>query len=255
MPSTAPAIPALIIPALDEEPVIGLTLSRVPKDLFRTIIVADNGSTDRTAVVARSHGAIVVHAPERGYGNACLRAIGALPEEIDVLVFMQADLSEDPEEARLLLAPITGGRADLVIGSRALGHAEPGALLPHQIFGNWLAASIVSWLYGFRYTDLGPFRAIRRDALTRLDLRETSYGWTIEMQVRAIEERLRIVEMPVSYKRRAAGENKVSGNALASVQAGIVIISTIVRLWWRRHARARLRSASSRGSQASSWRR
>jgi glycosyltransferase involved in cell wall biosynthesis len=221
---------ALVIPALNEQDVIGQTLSRVPRSLFRLIMVVDNGSTDHTAEIARAGGADVVYEQERGYGAACLRALAALPAGIETLVFLQADGSEDPSEASLLLAPIHDGRADLVIGSRTLGNAEEGALLPHQVFGNWLATFLVRCIYGFRYTDLGPFRAIRRDALERLHMRDRNYGWTIEMQVRALQERLRVLEVPVSYRRRAAGVNKVSGNLKASILAGVKILWTILRL-------------------------
>jgi glycosyltransferase involved in cell wall biosynthesis len=230
---------ALVIPALNEEAVIALTLRSVPEDLYRTIVVADNGSTDGTARIAASMGALVTYEPERGYGATCLRALANLPADIDIVVFMQADLSEDPAEARCLLAPIKDGRADMVIGSRTMGSATPGALLPHQIFGNWLSISLIRLLYGYRYTDLGPYRAIRRDALERLRMSDRNYGWTIEMQVRAIEEKLRILEVPISYRLRAAGENKVSGNLFASVRAGIKIVSTIFRLWWRRRSASR----------------
>jgi glycosyltransferase involved in cell wall biosynthesis len=221
---------ALIVPALNEEPVIGQMLDAVPRSLYSAILVADNGSTDRTAAVAAAHGATVVSQPERGYGAACLRALDALPPEIEVVVFMQADLSEDPAEARLLLAPLENNTADLVIGTRTQGTAEPGALLPHQEFGNWIATFLIRVLYRHRYTDLGPFRAIRREALDRLKMRERNYGWTIEMQVRAIEQGLRIVEAPVHYRKRVAGENKVSGNWKASLAAGYKIIATLVRI-------------------------
>ena len=228
--SPAGARAALIIPALNEEDVVATTLRRVPPSLFRTIVVADNGSTDRTAEIARAEGARVVHEPERGYGAACLRALAALPPDVDAVVFMQADASEDPAEAPLLLAPIREGRADLVIGSRTLGQAEPGALLPHQAFGNRLATFLVQCVYRHRYSDLGPFRAIRRDALERLKMRDRGYGWTIEMQVRALQHGLRIIEVPVSYGKRMAGEGKISGNLKASIQAGVKIIWTIFKL-------------------------
>lgn len=225
---------ALIIPALNEEPVIGQTLQTVPRSLYSTVIVVDNGSTDRTAELASAHGAIVLREPERGYGAACLRALAALPQDIEAVVFMQADLSEDPEEARLLLDPIAAGAADLVIGSRTMGSADPGALLPHQELGNWIATSLIRLFYGYRYTDLGPFRAIRRDVLERLSMRDRNYGWTIEMQIRALEEGLRVMEVPIRYRNRAAGVNKVSGNLTASFKAGYKIISTILRLYFRR---------------------
>lgn len=214
---------------------IGLTLRRIPESLYATVIVADNGSTDRTVDTARENGATVVSIPEKGYGAACLAAIAKLPPNVDVVVFMQADLSETPEEAEQLLAPIYDGRADLVLGSRTMGQVAAGALLPHQIFGNWLATRMIHLLYGHRYSDLGPFRAIRRESLNRLGMRDRNYGWTIEMQVRALEEGLRVTEVPVSYRVRVAGENKVSGNLRVSIVAGWKIISTVLRLWLRRH--------------------
>ena len=229
MPVSASAT-ALIIPALNEEPVIGRMLAAIPPGLYRQIIVADNGSTDQTSQVAGGCGAVVVREPERGYGAACLKAIAALPDDIEIVVFQQADASEDPEDARALLAPIVAGEADLVIGSRALGRADRGALLPHQEFGNRLATTLIRWIWGHRYTDLGPFRAITRDALRRLGMRDRNYGWTVEMQVRALQEKLRVVEVPVRSKVRAAGVNKVSGNWKASLRAGQVILTTIARL-------------------------
>ena len=220
---------ALIIPALDEEPAIGQTLDRVPRDLYREIIVADNGSHDRTAEIARAHGATVVSEPERGYGAACLRAISALPRNVEAVVFMDADASDDPAEAVLLLEPIYEGRADLVIGSRTLGQAEKGALEPHQVLGNRLATAIIRAFYGHRYTDLGPFRAIRTEALQRLAMRDRNYGWTIEMQIKALRHKLRVVEVPVSYRRRV-GVSKISGNWRASIAAGAKIIWMAFRL-------------------------
>ena len=234
MSPAKPTTAALIIPALNEEAVIGLTLGRIPSSLYSTILVADNGSTDRTAEVARSHGATVVSIAERGYGAACLAAMAHLPPGAGAVVFMQADLSEAPEEAAVLLAPIYEGRADLVLGSRTMGNVAEGALLPHQVFGNWLATRLIRLFYGYSYTDLGPFRAIRRDALFALDMRDRNYGWTIEMQVRALERGLRVMEVPVSYRVRVAGENKVSGNLKASLRAGVKIIWTVLRLWLRR---------------------
>ena len=219
----------LIIPALDEEPAIGQTLDGVPRDLYREIIVADNGSRDRTAEIARAHGATVVTERQRGYGAACLRAIAALPKSIEAVVFMDADASDDPAEAAQLLEPIYQGRADLVIGSRTLGKAEKGALEPHQVLGNRLATGIIRACYGHRYTDLGPFRAIRAEALQRLAMRDRNYGWTIEMQIKALRHKLRVVEVPVSYRRRV-GVSKISGNWRASIAAGVKIIWTAFRL-------------------------
>lgn len=222
--------PALVIPALNEEEAIRRTLGLVPPSLFRAVIVVDNGSTDRTAEAARAAGAEVVVEPERGYGAACLRALRVLPEDVDAVVFLQADGSEDPAEAPRLLAPVYEGRADLVIGSRTLGAAEPGALPPHQVLGNKLATWLIRLLFGHRYTDLGPFRAVRREALDWLGMRDRNYGWTVEMQVRALQRGLRVAEAPVSYRKRAAGRGKVSATVGGSLRAGAKILWTIVRL-------------------------
>ena len=226
-----PIITVLIIPALDEEPALGLTLARVPKRLYQQIIVADNGSRDRTAEIARQAGATVVTEPERGYGAACLRALASLPPEAETVVFMDADSSDDPSEAASLLEPILKGRADFVLGSRTLGKAEKGSLQPHQRFGNKLATFLIRVLFGYRYTDLGPFRAIRVEALRKLDMRDRNYGWTIEMQIKAVRHKLRIEEVPVSYRNRI-GVSKVSGNLKASVLAGIKILWTVFRYRW-----------------------
>jgi glycosyltransferase involved in cell wall biosynthesis len=220
---------ALIIPALNEEESLPRLLRSLPPSLFQLVVVADNGSTDNTREVARRGGAMVVTQRERGYGAACLAAISALPPEIDTLVFLQADCSEDPAEATHLLQPIAQNRADLVIGSRTLGNAERGSLEPHQAFGNWLATRLIFWLWGHQYTDLGPFRAIRRDSLERLAMKDRNFGWTVEMQVKALQHRLRIQEVPVSYFRRV-GHSKISGNLSASIRAGWKILSTIFRL-------------------------
>jgi glycosyltransferase involved in cell wall biosynthesis len=218
----------LIIPALNEEPAIGLTLGRVPRVLYKEIIVADNGSSDRTAEIARNAGATVVSEPQKGYGSACLRAMASLPPEVDTVVFMDADSSDEPSEAAILLEPILNGRADFVLGSRTLGKAEKGSLQPHQRFGNELATFLIRLLFGHRYSDLGPFRAIRLDALRKLDMQDRNYGWTIEMQIKAVQHRLRIEEVPVSYRNRI-GVSKVSGNLKASVMAGVKILWTVFR--------------------------
>ncbi len=221
---------ALIIPALDEEEAIGGALDAVPAGLFETIVVVDNGSRDSTAEVARAHGATVVSEPRRGYGAACLRGIAALPDSIEAVAFMDADGSDDPAEARALLEPLERGEADLVIGSRELGEAEAGALTPQQRFGNRLTVTLVRWLFGARYTDLGPFRAIRRESLETLEMRDRDYGWTIEMQIKAARRGLRVVEVPVSYRRRAAGRSKVSGSLWGGMAAGVKILWTVARL-------------------------
>ena len=220
---------ALIIPALNEESSLRTVLGDLPEGLFDEAIVVDNGSTDATAQVAAEAGATVVSEPRRGYGSACLAGIAALPPAVDAVVFMDADGSDIPLEARQLLEPIVRDEADLVIGSRVLGRAEAGALSPHQRFGNRLAVGLVKLLYGRGYTDLGPFRAIRRSALERLGMRDRDFGWTIEMQIKALKEDLRIVERPVSYRRRRAGRSKVSGNLWGSVAAGVKILWTVAR--------------------------
>lgn len=222
----------LIVPALNEEAAIGQTLDRVPKGLYQQILVGDNGSIDRTAEVARTHGATVVFEPERGYGAACLRALAAAPDA-EIVVFMDADASDEPAEAPLLLAPILEGRADFVIGSRVLGRADPGAIQPHQRFGNRLATLLLRVIYGHRYTDLGPFRAIRASSLRELGMRDRNYGWTVEMQIKALRHGLRVIEVPVTYHRRI-GVSKVSGNLKGSVLAGIKIIWLVFRLAFSR---------------------
>ncbi len=218
----------LIIPARNEECSIGRVLAEVPRGLYRRILVVDNGSTDRTAEVARATGAAVLPEPVRGYGRACLRAVRALQADTDVVVFMDGDGSDVPGEAIALLRPILDNEADLVAGSRVLGNAENGALAPHQRFGNRLATACINLLYGHRYTDLGPFRAIRASSLRALDMRDTGYGWTVEMQTKALRRGLRVVEVAVSYRRRI-GESKISGRLLPSLAAGAKILWTVVK--------------------------
>jgi len=219
----------LIIPALDEEQAIGPTLDAIPWELYRQVLVADNGSRDRTAEIARAHGATVVSEPRRGYGAACQRGLAAVQPGAEAVVFMDADSSDDPREASLLLAPIFEGRADLVLGSRTLGIVEKGAVLPHQVFGNRLATALIRLIYGYRFTDLGPFRAVRMESLERLGMRDRNYGWTVEMQIKAVRQGLRIAEVPVTYRKRI-GQSKISGSPWASMRAGIKIVWTVLRL-------------------------
>lgn len=221
---------ALIIPALNEAEAIGPMLDELPAGLFAEIIVADNGSRDTTSAVAASRGVRVVLEPRRGYGSACLRALGEVAPDMDAVVFMDADGSDLPSEIGRLLDPIRRREADLVIGSRALGNAEPGSLNAHQRFGNRLAAFLVRLIFGHRYTDLGPFRAIRLSSLRQIGMKDPDYGWTVEMQIRALAHGLRVIEVPVSYRRRRGGRSKISGTVWGSVSAGVKILWTIGRL-------------------------
>ncbi len=225
---------ALIIPVLNEEAAIGPTLDALRGAALDQLIVVDNGSTDRTAEVARAHGAEVVAEPRRGYGSACLAGMAALRPEITVVAFMDGDGSDDPADLPRLLDPILRGEAEMVLGSRVLGSLEAGALTPQQRFGNALATGLLRLFHGARYTDLGPFRAIRRDALERLRMRDTNYGWTVEMQIKAARHKLRVKEIPVSYRRRRAGQSKISGTIRGTFSAGMKIIWTILRYSLRR---------------------
>lgn len=218
----------VVIPAYNEAESLPRVLAAIPSSLVSEVVVVDNASTDDTAAVAQAGGARVVREERRGYGYACAAGASALGP-VDVVVQLDADYSDDPAELPLLLAPLEAGQADLVIGSRELGTCEPGALAPHQRFGNWLTAQIMRQLYGVRVTDLGPFRAIRRPVLDRLALAERTYGWSVEMMVKAARGGFRIVEVPVSYRRRYAGQSKVSGTFKGSLKAGVVIIGTSVR--------------------------
>jgi glycosyltransferase involved in cell wall biosynthesis len=221
---------SLVIPAYNEQDVIGTTLLRLPSGIFSQVIVADNGSTDRTREIALAAGARVVSTASRGYGAACLAVLAMEElEDGEVLVFLQADGSEDAAESSLLTRWIASGEADLVIGSRVLGVATAGSLRPHQRLGNWLATRLVRLFWGVKFTDLGPFRAIRAGTLRRLGMRDRDYGWTVEMQVRAAQLGLRCVEVPVRYGLRIAGEEKVSGNWRASAMAGWKILYVVFR--------------------------
>ncbi len=219
---------AVVIPARNEAGAIGRVLAELPRDQVGDVIVVDNGSTDGTAETARASGARVVAEPRAGYGRACLAGLAALRPETEVIVFLDADHSDHPEELPKLLDPIRRGQADLVIGSRTR-QAQRGSLTPQQRFGNWLACRLMRWLFGARYTDLGPFRAVRRQALDRLKMADQTYGWTVEMQVKAALRGLRVVEVPVAYRPRI-GRSKISGTVVGSARAGVGIVRTIFRL-------------------------
>ncbi len=234
---------AILIPALDEEGPLARVLADLPRAgdtvpladglsmTLARIVVVDNGSRDRTAQVARDAGAQVVPEPRRGYGQACLAGLDWLAKSPpDVVVFLDADHSDDPRELPLVLAPIAAGRAQLVIGSRVLGVHEPGAFTPVQAFGNRLSAWLMKLLWGASFTDLGPFRAIRWDVLTRLRMRDRDYGWTVEMQTRALQLGVVSTEVAVSYRRRRLGRSKVAGTLRGVLGAGTKILFTIARV-------------------------
>jgi glycosyltransferase involved in cell wall biosynthesis len=221
----------VVIPARDEIRSLPLVLADLPRALVRDVIVVDNGSKDGTGEAAGALGCVVIREPRRGYGSACLAGLGHLGSRVDppdLVAFLDADHSDHADELPRLIQPIAEGRADLVIGSRALGTRERGALLPQQRFGNALAAFLIRRLYGVRVTDLGPFRVIRWDALLKLDMNDRDYGWTAEMQVKALKAGLRYVEVPVSYRRRA-GKSKIAGTFRGTVGAGLKILYTVIR--------------------------
>lgn len=221
---------AVVMPALNEAGVIGATLATIPRDIVDAVWVADNGSTDRTAAEAEAHGARVVREPRRGYGAACQSALRAMkgPSAPDIVVFVDADGSQPVDELRRVLEPIAEDRAELVIGVRRFG-ATPA----HVSLGNRLACSILRWLTGHKFHDLGPFRAVRFEALTRLGLTDPDYGWNVEMQARALGAGLRVLEVPVSHRPRQAGRSKISGSLSGTLRAGAKILMTAAREGWR----------------------
>ena len=221
---------SVIIPALDEEAVIGQVVRAVPSDLVQQVIVVDNGSRDRTAEVAQVAGARVVREPRRGYGAACRAGIQAATEA-EVIVFCDGDGSDDPVEMPSILRPIFEDQADMVIGARTW--CEEGALTPQQRIGNQLVLSLVRLLYGLKLTDLGPFRAIKADVLRDLQMEHRTYGWPVEMVVKAAKKRYRIVEVPTSCRKRI-GRSKVAGTVRGSLLAGYHLLFTTLRYAWRR---------------------
>jgi glycosyltransferase involved in cell wall biosynthesis len=223
----------IIIPALDEEKSIGHVLADLPADYIREVIVVDNNSKDATADRARAGGATVLFEAERGYGAACLKGMAYIREQgpdpdKTIIVFIDGDYSDHPEQVHRVIKPIVENRADLVIGSRRLGMAERGSLTPQQVFGNWLATFLIRQIYRFRYTDLGPFRAITWGALEKIGMTDRNYGWTVEMQIKALQRGLRVTEVPVDYRKRI-GRSKVSGTLKGTILAGYKIILTIIR--------------------------
>jgi glycosyltransferase involved in cell wall biosynthesis len=222
---------SVIIPALnEEEPIAAVVCECFATGLAKEIIVVDNGSTDRTAERARSAGAKVVSEPMRGYGRACAAGVRSLSPNCDIVVFLDGDGSDCPEFIPQLVDPIARGTHDFVIGSRTRGKREPGSMNAQQIFAGRFAGWLLSILYGVRYTDMSPFRAIRRDALEKLSMREKTYGWNLEMQMRAARAGLRILEVPVNHRCRTGGVSKVSGTFRGTFVAGARIIATLIRI-------------------------
>src|SRR5262245_16036525 len=216
---------AVVIPALNEEQAIGLVLDELPAVACDTIVV-DNGSSDRTAAVARAHGARVILEPRRGYGQACLAGVAAAGD-VDAIAFREADHSDYPAQLTEVLAPILAGRADLVIGSRQRGQRSRGAHPWHAVLGTRACVLLMNALIGTRATDLGPFRAITSAALRRLDMRDRDFGWTVEMQAKAQRRGLRVVEVPVDYRARV-GRSKISGTLMGTLRAGAKIVGRIL---------------------------
>ncbi len=221
----------VIIPALNEERSIAQVIGDIPRDLVTEIVVVDNGSTDSTARIASSCGATVVNEERKGYGQACLAGINHMKNSSytpDIIVFLDGDYSDYPGEMKTLLSPVTEDGYDLVIGSRTVGERQKGALLPQALVGNYVATRLIKLFYGVSFTDLGPFRAIKYDKFLSLDMKDKTFGWTVEMQIKAAKKGFRCTEVPVSYRKRI-GTSKVTGTITGSVMAGVKIIWMIFR--------------------------
>ena len=221
----------VIIPAFNEENAVGKVIEEIPKEEVAEIIVVNNASTDETESVARSKGATVLTEAVPGYGRACLRGIDYLKTaetKTDVVVFLDADYSDYPQELPKLVSPIIQEDYDLVIGSRALGERQQGSMTFPQIFGNWLATNLLKLFYGANFTDLGPFRAIKYHSLLDLNMQDKTYGWTVEMQLKAVKKHMRCTEVPVNYRVRT-GQSKISGTIRGTIMAGYKILWTIFR--------------------------
>ena len=221
----------VIIPAFNEEHSVGKVLNQIPRELVEEIIVVNNASTDETESEAKKGGATVLNEPVPGYGRACLKGMDYIfssEPKPDIIVFLDADYSDYPEEMPKLIEPIAKDRQDLVIGSRTKGVRERGSMTIQQLFGNWLATRLLKLFYSADFTDLGPFRAIRYESLLKLGMVDKTYGWTVEMQLKAAKQKLKIVEVPVDYRKRI-GKSKISGTMTGTVKAGYKIIATILK--------------------------
>lgn len=216
----------VIIPAFNEEQSLPKVINEIP-DFVDEIVVADNGSNDNTVAVAKKSGATVVTEIERGYGAACLKAVDYIKNKsYDIIVFLDGDYSDHPEEMNLVVEPIIKNDFDLVIGSRMLGKREKGAMLPQAIFGNWLATFLIKLFWKYHFTDLGPFRAIKYSSLLKLNMQDRNFGWTVEMQIKAAKQKMKTTEVPVSYRKRI-GKSKVTGTLKGTIKASVKILYLI----------------------------
>lgn len=221
----------VVIPAFNEENSVGKVVRDIPKDWVDEVIVVDNNSSDQTERAASQQGATVLRESKQGYGAACLKGLSyveAMDVKPDIVVFLDADYSDYPEELPLVVNPIIKENMDLVIGSRALGERERGSMTFPQVFGNWLATTLLRWFYGVRFTDLGPFRAVKYESLKKINMVDTNYGWTVEMQLKAAKLKMNCTEVPVNYRQRI-GQSKVSGTVKGAVSAGYKILYTIFK--------------------------
>jgi len=220
----------VVIPAYNEEESVPLVVKDIPGNV-RNIVVVNNNSSDNTSANAKEAGAIVIDQPLQGYGNACLKGIeyvNSLAQHPDIIVFLDADYSDHPDELNKVVSPILNDQVDMVIGSRALGAREKGSMMPQQRFGNWLATGMIKLFYGHRFTDLGPFRALKFDKLLELKMQDKTYGWTVEMQVKAVKLKFNCAEVAVNYRQRI-GVSKITGTIKGTVLAGWKIITTILK--------------------------
>lgn len=225
----------VIIPVFNESGSIGFVLNDIPKGIADEVIVVNNGSTDNTAEIARQHGATVLLEEKKGYGSACLKGMEYIrnkPMEMQprIVVFIDGDYSDYPKQMSALVKPILEQDIDMVIGSRAKGKRQSGSMAIQQVFGNWLATTLMKWFFGAKFTDLGPFRAIKWEKLQMLGMRDTNYGWTVEMQIKAAKQKLKYIEIPVDYRKRI-GKSKITGTIKGTIMAGYKIIATIFKYY------------------------